>query len=116
MLKLEIIIRPERISQVTSALDSAGCTGYNYVNITGRGRQGGVEVVTGRGGQTTTRSVVPKTLITTVISGDSLDKTIEGVIEAARTPGGSIGDGKIFVSEIKDVVRISSGERGDVAI
>jgi len=116
MLKIEIIVRPERISQVASALDSAGCTGYNYVNVTGRGRQGGVEVVTGRGGQTATRSVVPKTLITTVISEDSLDGVIEGVTEAARTPGGNIGDGKIFVSEVKDVVRISSGERGDVAI
>ena len=117
MLKIEIIVRPERISQVTSALDDSGCTGYHYTNITGQGRQGGVEVTTGRGGQTTTKSSVPKTLITTVVANDLLDKVIESVIDSARTPeGGAIGDGKIFVSEISDVVRVSSGERGDVAL
>jgi len=117
MLKVEMIVRPERVGAVTSALDEAGCTGYHYTNVTGQGRQGGVEVVTGRGGQTTSRSAVPKTVITTVIPDSLLDSVIDGVTDAARSPGGgNIGDGKIFVSQISDVVRVSSGERGEVAM
>ena len=76
-----------------------------------------MEVITGRGGQTTTKSAVPKTLITTVVDESIVDKVIDAVIEAARTPnGGNIGDGKIFVSPVTDVVRVSSGERGQVAM
>ena len=117
MIKIEIIVRPERIGGVTEALDASGCTGYYYANITGQGRQGGVAVITGRGGQTTTKSAVPKTLITTVVDESIVDKVIDAVIEAARTPnGGNIGDGKIFVSPVTDVVRVSSGERGQVAM
>ena len=117
MLKVEVIVRPERIGQVTSALDDAGCTGYHYTNVTGQGRQGGVEVFTGRGAQTTTRSAVPKTLITAVIQDSILEQVISAVLASAKSPGeGNIGDGKIFVSPVSDVVRVSSGERGDIAI
>ena len=117
MLKIEIIVRPERIGQVTSALDEVGCTGYHYMNVTGQGRQGGVEVFTGRGGQTTTRAAVPKTLLTTVIPDGMIDNVVNAVIAAARTPDdGAIGDGKIFVSPVSDVVRVSSGERGEIAL
>ena len=117
MLKIEIIVRPERISAVTEALDTAGCTGYYYSNVTGQGRQGGVEVITGRGGQTTTKSAVPKTLITTIVADSISDKVIEGVIEAARSPGGgNIGDGKIFVYTLDKAVRIRTGETGNDAI
>ena len=117
MIKIEIIVRPERIGGVTDALDESGCTGYYYANITGQGRQGGVEVITGRGGQTTTKSAVPKTLITAVVAESIVDNVINAVVEAARTPnGGNIGDGKIFVSPVSDVVRVSSGERGEIAI
>ena len=60
---------------------------------------------------------MPKTLITTVVDESIVDKVIDAVIEAARTPnGGNIGDGKIFVSPVTDVVRVSSGERGQVAM
>jgi nitrogen regulatory protein P-II 1 len=117
MLKVEAIIRPERIGQVTPALDAVGCTGYHYTNITGQGRQGGVEVFVGRGGQTTTRSAVPKTLITTVIPDELLERVIDAILESSRSPdGGNLGDGKIFVSPVFEVVRVSSGERGDIAI
>lgn len=117
MLKVEAIVRPERVSLVTTALDAAGCTGYHFTNITGQGRQRGVEVFVGRGGQMTTRSAVPKTLVTTVIPDGLLEKVIETILEAARSPeGGTLGDGKIFVSPVSEVVRVSSGERGEIAI
>lgn len=117
MLKIEALVRPERINQVTKALDASGCTGYYYENVTGQGRQQGVEVIVGRGGQLSTRSAVPKTKITTVIQESLLDDVIKAIVEAARSPGtGQIGDGKIFVSQIVDILRVSSGERGEIAI
>ena len=117
MLKVEALVRPERINDVAKALDKSGCTGYYYENVTGQGRQRGVEVITGRGGQISNRAVVAKTKITAVIADNLLDAVIEAIVGAARSPGdGEIGDGKIFVSDVSDVVRVSSGERGEVAI
>lgn len=116
MVKIEAIIRPERIIQVTDALEEAGCGGFHYQNITGQGRQKGVEVFTGRGGSMA-RGAVSKTLLVTVVSDAMKDAVIEAIIEAARTPGeGSIGDGKILVSKIDEAVRVRTGERGDVAL
>lgn len=117
MLKIEALVRPERINDVGKALDACGCTGYYYENVTGQGRQRGVEVITGRGGQISTRSAVPKTKVTTVIPDNLLDAVIDAIVGAARSATeGEIGDGKIFVSQVADVVRVSSGERGEVAI
>jgi nitrogen regulatory protein P-II 1 len=117
MLKIEVLVRPERVSDVTKALDDSGCTGYYYDNVTGQGRQRGVEVITGRGGQVATRSAVPKTKITTVIADNLLDAVVTAIVGAARSPGeGEIGDGKIFVSPMSDVIRVRTEERGESAI
>ena len=117
MLKIEAIIRPERINQVTEALLEIGCSGFHYQNVTGQGQQQGVKVVTGRGGQISHRSAVPKTVLTTVIPGDLQEKAIDAIIQSARTPdGGQIGDGKIFISNISDVIRVRTGENGEKAI
>lgn len=117
MISIEAVVRPERINQVTEALIQAGCKGFYYYNVTGQGRQGGVEVFVGRGGQTTTRSSLPKTLVRTVVADGMKDQIIEAIINAARGPGaGSIGDGKIFVSKVEDVVRIRTGEKGQAAL
>ena len=66
MIKIEAIIRPERINSVTEALEQAGCSGFHYQNVTGQGQQGGVEVFTGRGGKMA-RAAVSKTLLVTVV-------------------------------------------------
>ena len=117
MLMIEAIIRPERVGQVSDALTAAGCNGFHYYNITGQGRQGGVEVFIGRGGQMATRSSLPKTLIRTVISDGMKEAVIAAIIEAAREHGdGAIGDGKIFVTSIEDVIRVRTGERGEEAV
>ena len=50
MIKIEAIVRPERVSSVTEALEQAGCGGFYYQNVTGQGQQGGVKIFTGRGG------------------------------------------------------------------
>ncbi len=117
MISIEAIVRPERVSQVTAALEDAGCPGFYYYNITGQGRQHGVEVFVGRGGQMATRSTVPKTVIRTVVPEDIKDKIIDAIIGAARGPGeGAIGDGKIFISTVEDAVRVRTNERGEAAI
>ena len=117
MIKIEAIVRPERINGVSTALEDAGCRGFHYQNVTGQGQQRGVEVFTGRGGQTVTRAAMSKTLLVTVVRDDMKDKVIDAIIGAARSPdGGQIGDGKIIVSEVADVVRVRTGERGEAAI
>ena len=113
MLKIEAIFRHERVGAVTDSLLAAGVTGFHYQNVTGQGQQKGVEVVTGRGGQTT-RSASAKTLLVTVISDDKKDAVVEAIVSAART--GEIGDGKIFVSEVSDTIRVRTGESGSSAI
>jgi nitrogen regulatory protein P-II 1 len=115
MIKIEAIVRPERINQVTSALEEIGCAGFNYQNVTGQGQQRGVEVFTGRGGSMV-RAALPKTLLVTLVPDAMKDAVIEAIIEAARSPdGGRIGDGIITISAVADVVRIRTGERGDSA-
>ena len=117
MLSIEAIVRPERVHAVTDALEDVGCQGFYYYNITGQGRQRGVEVFVGRGGQMATRSSVPKTLIRTVVEDAMKDKVIDAIMQAAKGPGeGAIGDGKIFVSAVEEVVRVRTGERGAAAI
>ena len=117
MIKIEAIVRPERIAAVVEALDAAGCGGYNYVNVTGRGNQQGIEVFTGRGSTTTRRSSLPKVLITTVVSDDKKEAVIAAVIGAARSgEEGNIGDGKIFISPVSEVVRVRTGERDGAAL
>jgi nitrogen regulatory protein P-II 1 len=117
MISIEAIVRPERVSQVTAALVEAGCPGFYYYNITGQGRQHGVEVFVGRGGQMATRSTVPKTLIRTVVNDTQKDAIVAAIVASAKGPGdGDIGDGKIFVSQIEDAVRVRTGDHGADAI
>ncbi|MDP7627198.1 MAG: P-II family nitrogen regulator [SAR202 cluster bacterium] len=114
MLKIEAIFRPERVNAVSNALVEEGVTGFHYQNVTGQGQQAGIEVVTGRGGATTTRSAVSKTLLVTVVEDDKKDAVVEAIVSATRS--GEIGDGKIFISAVSDVVRVRTGESGDAAL
>ena len=114
MMKIEAIFRPERVNAVSNALVEEGVTGFHYQNVTGQGQQAGIEVVTGRGGATTTRSAVSKTLLVTVVEDDKKDAVVEAIVSATRS--GEIGDGKIFISAVSDVVRVRTGESGDAAL
>ena len=117
MIKIEAIIRPERINEVTNSLVEVGCAGFHYQNVTGQGQQQGVEIFTGRGGQTVNRSALSKTLLVTVVPDEMKETIIETILGAARSPdGGQIGDGKITISQVEDVIRVRTGERGDSAI
>lgn len=117
MISIEAVVRPERINYVIAAMAAAGCQGFYYYNVTGQGRQGGVEVFVGRGGQMTTRASVPKTVVRTVVSENLKERVIQAIISSARGIGeGAIGDGKIFISTVEDAVRVRTEERGDAAL
>lgn len=117
MLKIEAVVRPERTSTVVEAMTAAGVKGYSYWNITGKGQQEGVEVFTGRGGHLSHRVALPKTIIMTVVTDDMKDAVVDAILAAAKSGDqGSIGDGKIFISKVDDVIRVRTGETGDVTV
>ena len=117
MIRIEAVVRPERVNHVTEALVAAGCQGFYYYNVTGQGRQRGVEVFVGRGGQMASRSSVPKTLVTTIVADDMQTAVVDAILEASRTPdGGEVGDGKIFIYSVAEAIRVSDGVRGDAAL
>ncbi|MEK7681807.1 MAG: P-II family nitrogen regulator [Chloroflexota bacterium] len=113
MKKIEAIIRPEKLDDVKNALAAAGFVGLNVVHVTGRGVQRGV-VYQGRGAEKVSVDMLPKVKIETVVKDSDAEKVIAVVIKAAQT--GQIGDGKIFVLPVSDVIRVRTGERGDKAI
>ena len=117
MIKIEAVIRPERVNPVVDALIDAGCGGYHVANVSGKGTQQGVEVFPGRGATTTTRAALPKSIITTVVSASMKDAVVNAIIEAAKSgEEGQIGDGKIFVSPVSEVIRVRTGERDSAAL
>jgi len=112
MKKIEAVIRPIKVDDVKEALSSIGIAGMTISDVRGYGRQRGrTEKYRGN---TYVVNLLPKVLIEFVVPDDRADEAIDIVVEAAHT--GEIGDGKIFVSEVEDAVRIRTGERGDVAL
>ena len=112
MKKLEIIIRPGMFDKVKDELSKLGIHGMNYSEIRGFGRQHGhTEVYRG-----TTMQVdcLPKIKIELVLPDDALERGLGAVVATART--GQVGDGKIFISDVLDAVRIRTGERGNDAL
>lgn len=112
MKKLEIIIRPERFGDVVSALQSAGVTGMTVTDVRGQGCQRGT-VHYYRGTEFHV-DFLPKVKIETVVPDYLVDQVVEAAVAAART--GKVGDGKIFVTEVTDAVRVRTGDRGDAAL
>src|ERR1043165_9663739 len=108
MKKIEAVIKPFKLDEVKEALQELGVQGLTVLEAKGYGRQKGhtelyrvAEYVV---------DLLPKIKIELVVSDDQMEAALEAITNAART--GRIGDGKIFVSEITEVVRIRTGERG----
>ncbi len=117
MIRIEAIVRPDRINIIIDALDAVGCRGFNVHNVNGRGQQQGVEVFTGRGATTALRTSLPKALITIVVPESDKDLIIDAILGAAKSSEeGAIGDGKIFISPISEVIRVRTGERNEAAL
>lgn len=112
MKKLECVIRPHFVEPVKKALEQIGVQGMTVLEAKGFGRQKGhKEIYRGVEYQV---DFVPKALLIIVLPEDRVETTIEAVVKVART--GEFGDGKIFVSEVSDVIRIRTGERGAEAL
>ena len=117
MIKIEAVVRPERVNMVVDALIEAGCGGYHVANVSGKGTQQGVEVFTGRGATTTTRAALPKSIVTTVVVESLKDAVVAAIVDASKSgEEGQIGDGKIFVSPITEVIRVRTGEKDSAAL
>jgi nitrogen regulatory protein P-II 1 len=112
MKKIEAIIRPEKFEIVKDALTEIGYGGMSVSEIKGHGNQKGVSEVWR--GKRYRVEMLPKTRIDLVVSDDAVEQVVQTIIDVSQT--GSIGDGKIFVSEISNAYRIRTGEQGDVAI
>lgn len=113
MKKIEAIIRPDKLNDVKQALDDIGIHGMNFIQVTGRGAQRGI-VHQGRGGETVTVDLLPKVKLEVVVANQAVERVIDAIVAVART--GNIGDGKIFVVNVEEAVRVRTGERGDVAV
>ena len=112
MKKVEAIIRPEKLDQIRKALEGSGYPGINITQIEGHGKQKGVTQQWR--GEVYKVDLLPKTKVEIVVSDKDQEKIVSTIQKVACT--GTVGDGKIFVTNIDDVVRIRTGERGDKAL
>ncbi len=112
MKKIEAIIKPFKLDEVKEALHEVGLQGITVVEAKGFGRQKGHTELY-RGAEYVV-DFLPKVKVEIVLSDSQVEKAIEAISTAAHT--GRIGDGKIFVSNIEDVIRIRTNERGEEAI
>ena len=112
MKKLEIIIKPEKLEDLKGILDRCGAHGLMISNIMGYGTQKGYTQM--YRGTKYTVNLLPKVKVETVVTEDIVESIISKVTEQITT--GNYGDGKIFVYDVEDAVRIRTGERGDEAL
>ncbi len=106
------IIRPFKLDDVKDALSAIGVMGMTVSEVKGFGRQKGHTEIY-RGAEYAI-DFIPKTKIEVAVSDDVLDKVVESIVESAK--GNKVGDGKIFITNLDDVVRIRTGETGGDAL
>jgi nitrogen regulatory protein P-II 1 len=112
MKEIVAIIRPDKLESVKKALQEKGCHGMTVIDVKGRGRQLGI--TESYRGNDYRIDLLPKTRLELIINDEDLDRVIETIVNTAKT--GDIGDGKIFISPVEDVVRIRTGEKGSKAV
>jgi nitrogen regulatory protein P-II 1 len=106
MKKIEAIIRSERLDTVKSGLEKIGINAMTITDVLGRGEQKGLEFIHRAGKYRV--EFLPKVKVELVVTYDNARKAIDTIVECART--GEIGDGKIFVLPVEEVIRIRTGE------
>ena len=109
MKKVEAVIRPDRLQAVQDALDSLGTSGLTVTEVLGCGRQRGY-TETYRGARANI-SLQRKVKVEAVVSDASVAAVVDAIAGAAKT--GEVGDGKIFVTNVEEALRIRTGERGE---
>ena len=112
MKKIEAILRPFKVDDLREALSEIGVKGMTLTEVKGYGRQKGHTEVY-RGSEYNV-DFLPKAKIEIVVKDDMLERVIATIIKAAKT--GQVGDGKIFISPIEDVIRIRTEESGEEAV
>ena len=112
MKKVTAMIKPFKLDDVREALSDIGIQGMTVTEVKGIGRQKGHTEVY-RGAEYAV-DFLPKIQIDVVLSDNQVERAVETIIDAAHT--GKVGDGKIFVSPIEQVIRIRTGENGDAAV
>jgi len=112
MEKIEAIIRPHKLDEVQDALHEAGFPGLTVSEVRGYGRQKGHKEI--YRGTEYNINFVPKIKIELVCSDEETEKAIDIIIKTAKTD--QVGDGKIFIYNLKDAIRIRTGESGDAAL
>ena len=112
MKKVEAVIKPFKLDEVKEALSGAGVQGITVTEVKGFGRQRGHTELY-RGAEYVV-DFLPKVKLEIIVKDDQVDSVTEAIAGAAKT--GRIGDGKIFVTEITDVIRIRTGETGEAAL
>ena len=112
MKKIEAVIKPFKLEEVREALSALGVSGLTVTEVKGFGRQKGHTVLF-RGADYLV-DFLPMVKVEVVVQAKMLDAAVDAIVKAAHT--GKIGDGKIFVSSIEQVIRIRTGETGETAI
>ena len=112
MKRIIAIIRHEKFQDVKNALVDVGCEGMTVSEVKGRGSQNGIQQ--SYRGLNYCIDLIPKTRIEIVVNDDELDLIVETIKKAAYT--GNIGDGKIFIQKVENVIKIRTSEEGDGAV
>jgi nitrogen regulatory protein P-II 1 len=112
MKKIEAIIKPFKLDEVRESLSEVGVTGLTVTEVKGFGRQKGHTELY-RGAEYVV-DFLPKVKVELIVRDEDVERAMEAIVKAART--GKIGDGKIFVTEVEQVVRIRTGESGEAAV
>jgi nitrogen regulatory protein P-II 1 len=112
MKKIEAVVQPFKMDEVKTALKNIGIDGMTISEVRGHGRQKGHKEV--YRGQEYNVDLLPKVKFELVIQDARLDEVIETITNAARS--GKIGDGKIFIYDVAEAIRIRNGDRGDSAV
>ncbi len=112
MKRIEAIIKTFKLGEVKTRLHELGVRGMTVSDVRGFGRTGGKREV--YRGSTYTVDFVPKTRVQIVLDDDMVEPVVQAIVQTART--GEIGDGKIFISPMAEVIRVRTGERGRDAI
>jgi len=114
MKKIEAVIRPEKLDEVRKAIEAVGYPGITITEAEGHGKQKGITQQWR--GESYRVEFLPKVKLEIVASESDSERLVQAIIKTARTNGGAVGDGKIFVSEVRDAIRIRTGERGESAL
>lgn len=112
MKKMEAVIQPSRLDAVKEALHEVGIQGMTVSEVRGHGRQKGHSEI--YRGHEYTVDLLPKIKVEIILADSLVDQAVDAIVKAARS--GKIGDGKIFLSDISEAIRIRDNQRGDAAL